>query len=200
MDQFRNHLGDILTPFQQLDVIREELTKEIPEDVLPLLCKAWHHNHYTYQTKKRTLQYHRQERAELLGFLAEYLPEKEFKSMKENVFYKLDSIIRASSLIEMINSLLRPYLNQRKGQITQEDLNLIQFYLNHRPYKRGKREAKSPLELLTGVKNDSDWVTLLIKEVKRAGEKPSKDKLISIEPYLEQKQEDLDKDSLLNVA
>ena len=77
---------------------------------------------------------------------------------------------------------------------------MIQFYLNHRHYKSGKREAKSPLELLTGVKNDSDWVTLLIKEVKRAEEKPSKDKLISIEPYLEQKQEDLDKDSLLNVA
>ena len=69
----------------------------------------------------------------------------EFDTLKALVFDKLDSIGRASSLVEMVNSLIRPYLNSCKGQITQETLNLIMFYQNHRRYKSGKRQGKAPL-------------------------------------------------------
>ena len=68
----------------------------------------------------------------------------EFDTLKALVFDKLDSIGRAS-LVEMVNSLIRPYLNSCKGQITQETLNLIMFYQNHRRYKSGKRQGKAPL-------------------------------------------------------
>jgi len=66
------------------------------------------------------------------------------------VFDKLDSIVRASSLVEMVHALMRPSLNSCKGQITQETFNLIMFSHNHRRYKSGKREGKAPLALLTG--------------------------------------------------
>jgi hypothetical protein len=81
------------------------------------------------------------------------------------VFDKLDSIVRASSLVEMVNSLLRPYPNSCKGQITQETLNLIMFYHNHRRYKSGKREGKAPLELLTGKPLEAPWWELLLQQV-----------------------------------
>jgi hypothetical protein len=73
-----------------------------------------------------------------------------FDTLNVLVFDKLDSIVRASSLVEMVNSLLRPYLHSCKGQSTQEALNLIMFYHNHRRYKSGKRQGKAPIELLTG--------------------------------------------------
>src|SRR5216117_2687241 len=83
------------------------------------------------------------------------------------------STVRASSLVEMVNSLIRPYLNSCKGQITQETLNLIMFYHNHRRYKSGKRQGKAPLELLTGEALDADWVALLIQHTQAASQGPS---------------------------
>jgi hypothetical protein len=76
---------------------------------------------------------------------------------------KLDAIVRASSLGEMVNAFIRPYLNRCKGQITQETLNLIMFYHNHRRYNSGKRKGKAPIELLTGEPLEADWVELLIQ-------------------------------------
>ena len=81
------------------------------------------------------------------------------------VFEKLDSIVRASSLVEMVNGLIRPYINSCKGQITQEALNLIMFYHNHHRYKSGKRQGKAPIELLTGKPLDAQWWELLLQQV-----------------------------------
>jgi hypothetical protein len=64
--------------------------------------------------------------------VAEGLLDDQFVSHKALVFEKLDAVVKASSLVEMVHSLLRPSLNSSKGQITQETLNLIMFYHNHR--------------------------------------------------------------------
>jgi hypothetical protein len=90
--------------------------------------------------------------------------------IKTLVFDQLDSIIRASSLVEMVNSFIRPYLNSSKGQITQETLNLIMFYHNHHRYKSGKRKGKAPIELLTGKTLEADWVALLIQHIREASQ------------------------------
>jgi len=71
----------------------------------------------------------------------------------------------------MVNSLLRPYLNSSKGQITQETLNLIMFYHNHRRYKGGKRQGKAPIELLTGETLQGDWLDLLMQHRREASTK-----------------------------
>jgi len=76
---------------------------------------------------------------------------------------QLDSMLRASSLVEMINSQIRPYLNSCQGQITQETLNLIMFYHNNRRYKSGKRKGKAPIEILTGQTLDKHWLELLFE-------------------------------------
>jgi hypothetical protein len=113
------------------------------------LVLAWHHEHLIYQSGSKPKRYHQQERDFWLE-CAEGLLGNELDTLKALVFDHLDTIVRASSLVEMVNSLIRPYLNNCKGQITQETLNLIMFYHNHRRSKSGKRQGKAPIELLTG--------------------------------------------------
>ena len=127
---------------------------------------AWHHDHLFSQSHAHPKRYHHREREFWLACAAGLLG-KEFDTLTALVFDKLDSIVRASSLVEMVNGLLRPSFNSCKGQITQEALNLIMFYHNHRRYKSGKRKGQAPLELLTGKSLDAEWWALLLQQVTR---------------------------------
>ena len=70
--------------------------------------------------------------------------------------------VRASSLVENLNSRLRNYFFLRK-QLGSEYLDLLRFFLNHRRFMRSsrlERVNKSPAELLTGEKHPH-WLELL---------------------------------------
>jgi hypothetical protein len=161
----RKHLADILVPCKQAEAIAAELRLVVPHDALDFLVLAWHHDHLSYQSRSKQRRYQQRERDFWLA-CAEGLLGNEFDTLKALVFDKRDSIIRASSLVEMVNALIRPYLNSCKGHITQETLNLIMFYHNHRPYKSGKRQGKTPVEFLTGEPLDAPWWELLLQQVK----------------------------------
>ena len=92
---------------------------------------------------------------------AKYSLGNSYEEVSKLIFDELDNIVQASSIIENINSILRPYLDKSKNQITQEFLNLFAFYHNHRRYNDGKRKGKTPMEILTNKKQDKDWVELL---------------------------------------
>src|SRR5216684_4115952 len=160
----RTSLDDIVVPFAQAEAIHAELRAVVPHDALDFLVLAWHHDHLVYQSGSKPKRYHQQERDFWLA-CAEGLLGNEFDPLKALVFDKLDTIVRASSLVEMVNSLIRPYLNSCKGQITQETLNLIMFYHNHRRYKSGKRQGKAPIELLTGKPLEAPWWELLRRQI-----------------------------------
>ncbi len=66
---------------------------------------------------------------------------------------------RASSAIENLNSVLRPYLVVQK-HAEQGFLNLFRFYWNTRKRQWGRWKGTSPVETLTGTKVE-DWLTLL---------------------------------------
>lgn len=168
----RSHIDDILVPFRQVEQIQTELLKVISEQIVDALSLAWHHDHLSYQSHGKKKQYHRRESLYWLTF-AEGLLDKQFDELKGLVFEKLDQVVKTSSLVEMVNSLIRPYLNNSKGQITQETLNLIMFYHNHRRYKGGRRQGKAPIELLTGEALQGDWVDLLIQHKREADATPS---------------------------
>jgi hypothetical protein len=71
-------------------------------------------------------------------------------------------VVRASSVIENLNSRLRNYFFLRK-QVGPDYLKLLQFYLNHRKFPRSEhaqRVGKSPRELLSGQEH-SHWLELL---------------------------------------
>lgn len=88
-------------------------------------------------------------------------------AIQQHMYERLDQVVQSSSLVECLNSILRPYLNTSRNQVTQEFLNLIMFYHNHRRYRAGKRARHTPMELLTGQPQEADWLDLLCDEVER---------------------------------
>jgi hypothetical protein len=167
LQPLRSHLDDILAPFEQAESIHAELLDLIPQPPLDALVLAWHHEHLSYQSQAKHKRYHQHESQQWLDFAEGFL-DNQFALLKALVFEKLDAIVQASSLVELVNSFIRPYLNSSKGQITQETLNLIMFYHNHRRYKSGKRQGKAPIELLTGEALEADWVELLLQHTQEA--------------------------------
>lgn len=160
----QKHMDDILVPFEQAQVVYAQLLEVVPQQALDFLVLAWKHDHLFYQSRSKQKRHHQAESREWLAW-AQGILDDQFEVLKVLVFEQMDSIVRASSLVEMVNSLIRPYLNSSKGQITQESLNLIMFYHNHHRYKSGKRKGKAPLELLTGEPLKHEWLELLIQQI-----------------------------------
>jgi hypothetical protein len=93
--------------------------------------------------------------------LAEDLHPKNAEDIQRELYSKLDKIVQSSAMVECINSIIRPYLNTTKNHVTQELLNLIMHYHNHRRYRAGLRKGKTPMELLTGEEQTKDWIAIL---------------------------------------
>jgi len=82
--------------------------------------------------------------------------------VREAVEGLLASVVRASSVIENLNSRLRSYFFLRR-HVGGDYLALLQFFLNHRRFVRSEqaeRVGKSPKELLSGQKQPH-WLELL---------------------------------------
>ena len=85
-----------------------------------------------------------------------------FYSIEMAVKDVLDSVVRASSLVENINSRIRNYFTLRK-HLGNSYLEILRFFLNHRRFnasERAERVGKSPAELLTGTSH-KHWLELL---------------------------------------
>ena len=70
--------------------------------------------------------------------------------------------VRASSVVENLNSRLRSYFSLRR-HLGPDYLELLQFYLNHRRFPRSERPeraGKSPRQLLTGTTHPH-WLEML---------------------------------------
>ena len=160
----RKHLDDILLPFKQAEAIAAELRLVVPHEALDVLVLAWHHEHVSSQSGSKHKRSHHRER-DLWLACADALLDDAFDTLKALVFDKLDAIVRASSLVEMVHALIRPSRSSCKGQITQETLNLIMFYHNHRRYKSGKRQGQAPIALLTGKPLEAPWWELLRQQI-----------------------------------
>ena len=86
----------------------------------------------------------------------------QYEEIEDAVLHILETTHRCSSMIENFNSRLRPYLDERKF-MSQKSLNLIRFYLNHKPFMRSKHERlvnTTPAEALTG-KAHKPWLEML---------------------------------------
>jgi hypothetical protein len=89
-------------------------------------------------------------------------PPASLSGIQADVNAMLDGVLRASSAVENINSILAGYFYLRRSHVP-EFLHLLQFYLNHRRFRRSERPervGKSPRELLTG-QSHPDWLELL---------------------------------------
>jgi hypothetical protein len=85
-----------------------------------------------------------------------------FHEIRETVAALADSTVRASSLVENLNSRLRNYFFLRR-HLGSDYLALLQFFLNHRRLERSdraERVGKTPAELLTG-QSHPHWLEML---------------------------------------
>lgn len=88
--------------------------------------------------------------------------ENDYCRIKTKAEEILRNIVRSSSIVENINSQIRPYL-LLKRVLKGKFLDLLQFYLNTRKYLNSRvkeRIGKSPLELLTG-RDYGNWLNIL---------------------------------------
>jgi hypothetical protein len=86
----------------------------------------------------------------------------QYEAIEDAVLTILGTTHRCSSMIENLNSRVRPYLDERKS-VSQKILSLIQFYLNHKPFTRSLHDYlkdKTPAEVLTG-KPHKPWLDML---------------------------------------
>jgi len=162
--KIREHIDDICSCYQQIEDIYQSLSKTIPEETLNFIGLAWQHDHRSHQHKGELKRYHQAERDFWLEVATPLLGESATLLLTQ-AFEQWDGMVRTSSLVEMVNSQIRPYLDSCKGQITQSHLNLIMFYHNHHLYKSGKRKGKAPIEILTGQTLNKHWLELLFENI-----------------------------------
>lgn len=82
--------------------------------------------------------------------------------LSQAVAYVRQHTVRASSVVENLNSRLRGYFSLRR-HIGPDYLALLKFFLNHRRFLRSDlrdRVGKSPAELLTGQRHPH-WLEML---------------------------------------
>ena len=93
-------------------------------------------------------------------YAASLLPEQS-ETIRQEVVAALDAEVRRSSLVEHVNSALRPLLETCRGQVDQEMLDLFASVHNHRQFVRGKRAGQAPIEILTGQELEKTWLDSL---------------------------------------
>ena len=169
---------DINTIYNVLDALLEYLdtanqvtkalqAKGISKKIVQAFALAWQYGRNATKAKKtKRRKYFANKEKEQFELLRVILHD-EFQPLKEVVFNELDKIVQSSASVENINSIVRAFLNTSRNRINQELLNLIMFYHNHRRYKSGKRKGKTPAELLTGKKQQKQWLEMLMEKVEK---------------------------------
>ena len=146
-------------------VVQNLIEKGIQPYVVQAFSLAWQYQKNAVKAKKsERRKYFTTKEKEQLEMVKMMLGDN-FEALKSEVFAQLDKIIQSSAIVENINSIVRAFLNTSRNRINQEILNLIMFYHNHRRYKAGKRKGKTPMELLTGIKQEKDWLEMLLEKV-----------------------------------
>ena len=154
----------LFTFFKSTKNMVETLAKTIDTTVLRYFCRAHQHHKNLVKAKKPAQQiYHKTREQNILNLLHDELKD-DFDTLKTLIYSQLSSIVQSSAAVECINSILRPYLNSARGQLSQSALNLFMFYHNHRIFEAGARKGKSPMQLLTGEKHDH-WLDVLVAKI-----------------------------------
>ena len=164
----RHLLPDLLNYFAVADSVVASLHELSYEtDTLNTLCLAWQWHKALVKAKTAAArQYCTAKESAALRRAAERLGA-ERHAAKTLVYQQLDQIVQSSSLVECLNSILRPYINTTRNHVTQELLNLVMFYHNHRRYQDGKRQGHTPMELLTGTPQPQDWLDVLFEVIEQ---------------------------------
>jgi hypothetical protein len=170
----RTHLEALLRYFDEVEDVATELKTALPEAATrQALCRL-----YAMEQDVRVASGRRKRRLEAQWIdcyqeLLTQISTAEYERGASLVAQRLDPIIRSSSVVENTNGRLRRFFNAARGQISQSRLNLLRFYLNHKPFERGRRQGSSPDQLFHGKHASSEhWLTQL-RRLKEAAQQRS---------------------------
>ena len=143
-----------------------QLAQTMDKESVEKFCLAWQTQKNHQKIKGNPARKHALKRKESY-LLAEVkgMTGEQYQSTKDSTYALLDQIVQSSAAVEGLNSILRPYLNTAKNNVTQEFLNLFMFYHNHRRFYAGKRKGKTPNELFTGKPQTMDWLELIRQRI-----------------------------------
>lgn len=157
--KLENHREEILGFVAALELALRNLAKEF--EVSPAI--VWE----IYQLQGLAAEDPRLHQAETA--LWQKLGER-FHYLRLAVQETLAQTVRASSIVENLNSRLRCYFFLRR-ELGPGYLDLLRFFLNHRRFlrsERPEREGKSPVEILTGRRHPHWLESLGYQAFKRA--------------------------------
>ncbi len=159
---FRRALKTVLGYFDQVEKADAELKTAIEDaDVRQILVIIYMYQQKLHTASGQRKRYLKGQIEYWRSGLIEWFGEAEFKRLFEMVDKELSPILRTSSMIENTNSRLRRFFDSARGQINQNRLNLIRFYLNHKVFERGVREGKSPIQLFYNQSEPEHWLVAL---------------------------------------
>ena len=160
-------LPDLFHYFDIAEGIVKECKTVVDDETLKAYCLAWQWGKAVRKAKKSGRKQSAKRQEQTCLEYAEWWGEHGIDQanwhpdIQKIIYAKLDKIVQSSALVECINSIIRPYFNTSKNQVSQEQLNLIMHYHNHRRYIAGVRKHKTPMEILTGEDQTKDWIEIL---------------------------------------
>jgi len=168
IDKIRKTIPDLLNYFDKAkSIVSELMMLASDKDTLQVLFLGWQWRKGSIKAKKSKVRKYCIIEENFYLELAKCYLQEDYDFIKVQVYMKLDRIVQSSAMVECINSIIRPYLNNSKNHVTQEILNLIMFYHNHRRYVDGKRKGYTPIEMLTGKKQEKDWIDLILDTIEQ---------------------------------
>src|SRR5882672_11656083 len=151
--------------YQRAEQVYQEYSKRYPHEVVQALACGWQLQRQATNSKAYGMRKRLAQDAEFyFAYAATCLPEA-FEALQKEMVEALDTEVRSSSLIENVNSALRPLLETCRGQVDQPLLDLFAYVHNHRRFVRGKRAGKAPIEILTGKDMAKTWLTSLLEAI-----------------------------------
>jgi hypothetical protein len=148
--------------YQRAEQVYQAYSIRYPREVVQALAWGWQLQRQATNSKTYGIRKCLTQDAEFyFAYAATFLPEAGEVLHKEMI-EALDAEVRSSSLIENVNSALRPLLETCRGQVDQPMLELFAYVHNHRCFVRGRRAGKAPIEILTGKEMDQTWLTSLL--------------------------------------
>lgn len=141
-----------------LTTLTQELGDAGPVGV-PLLCREWECQRQLAHARAAARLAGRLVTARAhLAALLHWGPA--YPTAREQVWTVLTTVLRGSSLVECVNSWLRPYATLLK-RLGRSFLALFQLFRNARVFPRGQRAGQSPLALAGVDTPAGDWLDWL---------------------------------------
>jgi len=153
-DRLQRQKGELVKYLEPLQEQLAELRAQVGDGELVRLClQEW-------RLEKEATQKGKRKGLETCKAHIEQWEAQVVKRVRETVRWLLGKVVRASSLVETVNSWLRPFLWRRKGN-GRGIYNLLRLCWNTHRFFRGKRQGKTPMELAGIEVGTDDWLELV---------------------------------------